>query len=312
MTKKRWCAQAPANIALIKYMGKFADNIPCNSSLSFSSAKFYSEVSLHLCEADTDSYAVWDGGGGIVLQEIELNRFLNHLRYIKSYYDFNGCFKVSSRNSFPSSCGLASSASSFAALSKAASVAIAELQQRPHPSCEEVSRLSRFGSGSACRSIYSPWSLWQGDHAKPLHLPYGDIQHFVIVLNGGKKMVSSSAAHARVRSSMLFTGRAERANARLSNLLIAMRANNWADIYQLVLAEFWDMHALFFTSQPSFNFILPETLAVLQQVSCYWEKHNDGPLVTLDAGANVHLLFRAEQKSAVEHFFQLYNGIILG
>jgi diphosphomevalonate decarboxylase len=55
---------------------------------------------------------------------------------------------VESQNNFPSGVGLASSASAFAALSLAASTA-AGLQL----SEQELSRLARTGSGSACRPV---------------------------------------------------------------------------------------------------------------------------------------------------------------
>jgi diphosphomevalonate decarboxylase len=64
------------------------------------------------------------------------------------------------------------------------------------------------------------------------------------------------------------------------------------------------MHALFATSQPAFSYFLPDTLAALNWVSKYWESENDGPLVTMDAGPNVHLLFRSDQTQLMTYFKQ--------
>ena len=50
------------------------------------------------------------------------------------------------------------------------------------------------------------------------------------------------------------------------------------------------MHALFETSLPSFGYMTAESVEVLHKVREYWRKHDSGPLVTMDAGANVHLL----------------------
>jgi len=53
------------------------------------------------------------------------------------------------------------------------------------------------------------------------------------------------------------------------------------------------MHALFETSRPSFGYMTSGSLEVLRGVKqLTWEKSGDGPLVTMDAGPNVHLLYR--------------------
>ena len=64
--------------------------------------------------------------------------------------------RVETRNNFPTASGLASSASGFAALAGAASRA-AGLSEQP----AVLSELARFGSGSACRSIYGGYVEWQ-------------------------------------------------------------------------------------------------------------------------------------------------------
>ncbi|PWU15744.1 MAG: hypothetical protein C5B49_11475, partial [Bdellovibrio sp.] len=102
--------------------------------------------------------------------------------------------------------------------------------------------------------------------------------------------------HQRCRTSLLFAGRVARAEQRLKRLLSAFRAQDWQACFELVWAEFWDMHALFETSEPSFGYLRPQTLTVLAAVKEFWRDHHDGPLATLDAGPNVHLLWRADQE----------------
>lgn len=83
-------------------------------------------------------------------------RFLQHLARIKAYFNYSGSFVVRSSNNFPTSSGLASSASSFAALTKCAALALSELTSQPLPAIEEQARLSMLGSGSSCRSFSLP------------------------------------------------------------------------------------------------------------------------------------------------------------
>ena len=42
------------------------------------------------------------------------------------------------------------------------------------------------------------------------------------------------------------------------------------------------------------------TLEILQVLRSIWNKHDDGPIVTMDAGANVHAFFREDQEPLVK------------
>ncbi|MEE3003250.1 MAG: diphosphomevalonate decarboxylase [Pseudomonadota bacterium] len=288
-----WFAEAPANIALVKYMGKLPGNLAVNPSLSYSSSAFKTEVSLR---RTTKSYDFMEfDNKETLLDAKESKRFLDHLKYIKCFFGYDGFFSVISKNNFPPSCGLASSASSFAALTLAASKAITEIKKISEPSMSELASLSRNGSGSSCRSFFSPWSIWEGEQVKPLKLDNLDIDHYVVVVTSAKKLVSSSEAHLRVRSSSLFAGRVDRAKSRLELLVSALGDNRWRDCYNLVWADFWDMHAMFETSTPGFGYMTADTMTVLSYIRNYWHVNNDGPLITLDAGPNIHLLFRQNQ-----------------
>ena len=126
----QWFSQAPANIALIKYMGKLDEslNIPANPSLSYTLNQLQSNVQLETQTFDQDSWEPLSipGAAPFDLNPAAQARFLNHLGRIKAYFDYQGGFIVRSSNNFPHSSGLASSASSFAALTKCAIQALAE------------------------------------------------------------------------------------------------------------------------------------------------------------------------------------------
>jgi diphosphomevalonate decarboxylase len=313
MGQGKWAAEAPSNIALIKYMGKLegaAPNRPTNSSLSYTLPHLRSIVEL---EYDTDmitsdQWAPLTNYKGrqfdaLALSEAGAQRFLNHLRQIKEHYGFEGFFRVRSANDFPSDCGLASSASSFAALTQVALVAVCELMHKDLPTIPEAAEWSRRGSGSSCRSFFSPWSVWTSDRVSdvPELAHYGQLLHQVIVVNDEVKSVSSSKAHKRVTSSLLFGGRPERAELRLTDLIDALRNKQWEHAFEIAWAEFWDMHALFESSQPPFGYMTGGSLEVLRFVRDeIWAKEGKGPIVTMDAGPNVHLLYRPEHRALAE------------
>jgi diphosphomevalonate decarboxylase len=305
-------AVAPSNIALIKYMGKTDSKVnrPTNTSLSYTLPHLRTLLEIETSNASADSWqplTSWEGRElpALKLSEKGAARFLAHLSKLKTHFGYEGSFIVRSANDFPSDCGLASSASSFAALTMGALEALAALTGKPAPSVTEAAEWSRKGSGSSCRSFFGPWSVWSEDSARAVpELGYENLLHQVIVVDEDVKSVSSSSAHLRVATSALFHGRPERAEERAQNLIQALARKDWAAAFELSWAEFWDMHALFETAQPSFGYMTPGSLETLRFVrSSTWEKTGDGPLVTMDAGPNVHLLYRpeaVEQAKSVE------------
>lgn len=290
-------ATAPSNIALIKYMGKtdVSKNRPTNSSLSFTLDNLITTVEVeHTPELKQDEWFPLQRQGfyPIELSSKGREKFLGHVQRLRQYAGIKGFFRIRSANNFPSDAGIASSASSFAALTKAL-FAIFEKMGTESPPLFEQADLSRLGSGSSCRSFFGPWALWNSEGVKGLEATSMKIEHQLVIVDAGAKSVSSSDAHVRCTTSALFAGRPERAEKRLNDLLMALRAQDWQRCYEISWAEFWDMHALFETSEKPFGYMRPKTLEILQKVSEMWQNKGDGPIATLDAGANVHLLWRA-------------------
>ena len=305
---QQWLADAPANIALIKYMGKQdkETNIPANPSLSYTLNHLRSYVSLEHINSQRDFWEPLELPGTLAmpLSANEQQRFLMHLEFLKAHFNYHGAFIVRSTNNFPSSTGLASSASSFAALTQCAILALCELTQTPIPDREEQAKLSRQGSGSSCRSFFSPWALWEGDTVKPITIPYDNLLHEVIIVSHSPKAVSSSEAHNRVVTSPQYQTRPHKAQKHLRQLLEAFQARQWAEAYAICWREFQDMHALFSSSTQPFSYITPQTQALLNQLKTRWEARGDGPIVTMDAGPNIHLLYRPDQAEEARVFKQ--------
>lgn len=323
-SEKIWRASAPSNIALIKYMGKtdassaptqnHLKNQPTNSSLSFTLNHLQSYVELEEINSNEDSWQPLERehlkyfedsrNPSFTVPDLSKNsqaRFLKHLQFLKNHFSVEAHFKVRSANGFPADCGLASSASSFAALTICAVEALSSMSGQKELSLSEIAELSRQGSGSSCRSLFSPWGLWTSDVITSVDVGYTNLIHQVVVVDSAKKKVSSSEAHQRVATSALFNGRTQRAESRLKELMVALKAQNWTASYELMWAEFWDMQVLFETAKPNFGYLSPESLHVLRWLQeNTWNLKGDGPLITMDAGPNVHLLYRPEQRDLAE------------
>lgn len=306
----QWFAQAPSNIALIKYMGKkdVDKNIPINRSLSYTLNKLLSSVVL---EKHSGKHDFWEplvipGMGSITLSKEAQKRFLDHLSRLKATVGYTGAFIVRSNNNFPHSSGLASSASSFAALTKCALLALSELTGTELPSIQTQAQMSRLGSGSSCRSFFSPWTLWDFDEVKAIDVPYKNLIHQVIIISHDEKKVPSSEAHLRITTSPLYPTRSEQAEHHLKSLRQNLEDSDWERAQQICWREFQDLHQLFSTCKTPFTYFTEQGNAALSTLQNLWERKGDGPLITMDAGPNIHLLYREDQEDLAKQFKQEY------
>jgi diphosphomevalonate decarboxylase len=182
--------EAPSNIALIKYMGKSNHqvNAPANPSLSYTLKDLKTKVSI---EETENINVIWkseeNSSYSISLNDAGKNKFLIHWDrcHQRMASNFQKGVIITSGNNFPSDCGLASSASSFAALTLAAHQFFLELGLLERIwTQEDLALLSREGSGSSCRSFFEPWALWSGDKVQPLeNTEWSELLHMAIVVD---------------------------------------------------------------------------------------------------------------------------------
>ncbi len=305
----KWSVKAPANIALIKYMGKVPEsaNIPLNRSLSYTLPHLLTAVQIEINNRGEDCWEPLTDEDTFIpyhFSEKAQARFLNHLTRIKQAFNCTEHFTVRSANNFPHGAGLASSASSFAALTKAALQAVTDCTNTDMPSIEAQAHFSRMGSGSSCRSFFEPWAIWDDTSVQSITLPYTHLIHQVIVIQSTEKEVSSSEAHRRVSRISEYPKRKIRAENNLDALLQAFENQAWDEAYFICWREFQDMHALFLAANPAFSYITPEAETLLNQLENAWKKAGDGPIVTMDAGPNIHLLYRPDQAVQAQTFKQ--------
>ena len=288
---QQWTAKAPANLALIKYAGKKnALNIPINPSLSYTLNNFVTQVKIQAIEDDKDQWRALDPK--FKLSPSAIKRFLTFFKFLKKQFFISGTYLVESGNNFPDSQGVASSASSFCALTKACYQLALSKSQKPFKplSLNTLSALSRQGSGSSCRSFFSPWALWENESARAIHLPFPKLTHQLILTDDKKKEVSSSLAHKKIFNSPCFQGRSKGESTRLYRLITAMSKKNWKLCFEIVWDEFQDLHQLY--ESVGIHYRNKKSLEILNDIKSRWDKDQDGPLVTMDAGSTIHLLYR--------------------
>ena len=220
--------------------------------------------------------------------------------------------EILTRNTVPAGTGIATSASSFAALTLAwAAILVGadrakllnEWQTNTHLK-QALAEIASKGSGSACRSMLGPWVEWIPE--KGIHAIEGaplDLVDLILLIEEEKKLIPSSEAHLRVQTSPLYSeGRMERAHVRLKQVKDALFAGEFAQLQKVVLEEALDMHELFHTSNPPFSYLRPKSREWIQRIK---EQDPNLPsahaVLTLDAGANVHLFVPSTEVSSWLH-----------
>lgn len=323
----RVLVRAPSNIALIKYMGKedASLNLPTNGSLSLTLDSLCTFAEIARTDASTSywlgemprSHAPAEALSQArvpVLSDSGANRVIRHVERVKhalpAIFQRAGLnarvetnFEIRTANTFPASSGIASSASSFAAVTLGVAAMCSGDAERFKKALaqDEVLRralasLSRQGSGSSCRSYEGPWVLWEGQDAASIRTAMPAMTDFVILIGTKPKEVSSSDAHSLVRTSPLWEGRAERVTQRLRMMEAALGEGNLPLVSRIAWSEMWEMHSLFHTCADPFTYWEPGSIQALKWLASFVQ-HAEGipPIVTMDAGANVHVLVPTQQ-----------------
>lgn len=318
--------RAPSNIALIKYMGKkdVVSNLPENGSISMTLDSLCTIVDLER-GFERDRWipelpvAARDFGSGEtpkvpVLDDKAQAKIARHIARVKSALPdilprhgleadpvaLGQGWTLRSANTFPHSSGIASSASAFAAITLVSARAGArdlgafdKAWAQSSGLREAFSRLARQGSGSSCRSLDGPWVGWgvggNLEEVRTLTSGLPQLAHFVIVVSEAEKPVSSSEAHSRVKSSPLWAGRVARVEKRLIDLQAALAIGSLRSVSRIAWTECWEMHSLFHTAEQPFTYWEPTTIKALKALAPFVERDGVPPIVTLDAGPNIHV-----------------------
>jgi len=305
-------SEAPSNIALVKYWGKYGVQLPMNPSISFTLNKSQTQTTVYLTALDKISDKV---SFKFYLDQKHQADFepkiAGFFKKIKKFVPFITYFnwKIYSSNSFPHSSGIASSASGFAALSKI----IVDLEKQLYPPKTETyyayktSFLARLGSGSASRSTAHPVMIW-GHHPDikqtsdlyaivpdfEIHPIFKTYKDSIILVEKGQKKVSSTVGHTLMNTHPFKNIRKQHAYERVLQMTRYLKSGDLENFIKLTEAEALELHALMMTSSPNYILMQPDTLKIIHNIRNFRKKTGLPLCFTLDAGANVHVLYPDE------------------
>ncbi len=289
--------------------------MPANASLSFTLSECRTEsilTALPTTDEDTKVEVYLDGERKPDFDP-KVEKMLRALRDDMPWIaDFH--FRLDTHNTFPHSSGIASSASGMSALA----LCLCDLHEKIEGTrfsdfYRRASRYARIGSGSACRSVYGGMALWgqheswpgsSQEYALPvtenLHEVFRDFQDCILLVDRGSKAVSSTVGHGLMNTHPFAKQRFEVAGRNMKHLKEILSQGDLGGFIPLVEGEALMLHGLMMSSQPYFILMRPNTLHIIEKIFDYRKQNQTPILFTLDAGANVHLLYPASVKDTIE------------
>ena len=310
--------QSPSNIALVKYWGKKGRQIPQNPSISFTLSECRSETFVAFEKADSFGFKFFFEGQENPAFGAKIEKFLlDHQAFFPFINQLH--LTVESRNTFPHSSGIASSASSMSAFVMGL-MEIESLLVGPSTSSGTLTKASyfaRLASGSAARSVFPKMALWgatplfegsSDEYAVSLendiHPVFKTYHDSILIVSGETKSVSSRAGHALMEGNPYAPARYAQANKNIKDLLSALNSGDMDTFINITESEALQLHALMMCSNPSYILMKPNTLNLINKIREFREETKNPLCFTLDAGPNVHLLYPESEAEKVEDYIK--------
>ena len=314
-------ATCPSNIALIKYWGKYANQIPANPSISYTLNHCNTQTSMEFLANEPFSVQTFLAGN----EELKFaEKIEKYFKNIEQYLPWilKGKYIIKTENTFPHSSGIASSASGFGAIASCL-MSLDEIfstdNHQPSTINQKASFLARLGSGSACRSLYNGLVVWgKTDEVEgssdlyavkypdsEIHPIFKNFNDWVLLIHEGQKTVSSTVGHGLMNTNPYAERRFQEARENFVPLKEILKTGDLQSFIKLVEHEALTLHAMMMMSEPAFILMKTGTLEVINKLWKFREETGNPLFFTLDAGANVHLLFpENESTEAIKKFIE--------
>src|SRR5690606_34388256 len=169
----------------------------------------------------------------------------------------------------------------------------------------------------ACRSIGGDLILWGESPDFPkstdlyaikypfkVHRAFNNYQDTILLVHKGRKEVSSTVGHDLMHRHPFADRRFIQAHDNLSKLRPILADGDLGGFIQIVESEALTLHAMMMTGNPYFMLMKPNTLEIINKI---WEFRRATQIpvcFTLDAGANVHVLYPGKEKEQVMQFIK--------
>ena len=283
---KKVTAIAPVNIALIKYWGKSntVDITPYNSSVSMTLDNLYTKTTIEESNNGFNFYL-----NDIEADDIEKKKVYKFIKNFASDEEINKVV-VKSTNYVSTAAGVASSSSGFSALATSCNAYFNSKFNQ-----DELIKVTRLGSGSACRSFHGGFVAWENNNkVYRLNNSYNSFVLITVILSKTKKQISSrEAMEITVKTSPNYNKFVEEGNIMFGEMVKALSCGDIKKVGELTFRSFISLHKVMEEATPKIIYLNEDSKKVLELAKKLLES---GIYVypTMDAGANVKLLSNEE------------------
>jgi diphosphomevalonate decarboxylase len=137
-----------------------------------------------------------------------------------------------------------------------------------------------------------------------VHPNFKNYQDTILLVDKGEKQVSSTVGHQLMYGHPFATQRFEQAHENLANLKAILASGDQKAFINIIESEALTLHAMMMTSMPYFILMKPNTLQIINKIWNYRNENDSNVCFTLDAGANVHVLYPEIEKESVLEFIK--------
>ena len=298
-------AIAQPNIALIKYWGKrdVALNLPAVGSISITLRELHTRMQVTFNDAlEADALTVNDAPDEKMLPRLSacLDRVAGAGR---------ARARIASHCNFPIAAGLASSASSFAALTVAAAHAAGKSL-----TTAELASLAGQASGSAARSLRGGFVELAntGDGIAVTTLCEADDWPLAVVVaiteTGPKAVGSTEAMEISRKTSPFYASWVDRQAADLDTARAAISDRDFDTLAHVAEHNCLKMHSIMWASRPPMVYWNAATMRCLETVRSL-QARDYGVFFTIDAGPQVKAVCLPEHAGEVEAALRATQGV---
>src|SRR5690606_8467108 len=126
----------------------------------------------------------------------------------------------------------------------------------------------------------------------------------VLLIDEGEKSVSSTVGHDLMKQHFFAEKRFEQAGENLEKMIPILRQGDLNGFINIVENEALSLHAMMMTGNPGYILMKPNTLKVIEEIREFRKMNSANICFTLDAGANVHVLYPYSEREIIQVFIK--------
>ena len=155
-------------------------------------------------------------------------------------------------------------------------------------------------TSSETESIENSSDLLGVEFPYEVHSIFENYQDTILLVDKGEKQVSSTVGHELMHNHPFAERRFQQAHENIAKLKEILKSGNLTEFIALIESEALTLHSMMMTSMPYFILMKPNTLEIINQIWKFRATTNIPVCFTLDAGANVHVLYPNNYKEEVQ------------